>query len=490
MLHPTSLPSRYGIGDLGQEAYDFVDFLVRSGQKYWQILPLNPPGYGESPYSSFSAFAGNPLLISIDRLVGDGLLQKQDIDGLAFDEDKVQFNEVRAYKQELYRKAYQRFKILDNSREIRDFIEKNRYWLDDYSFYSALKDHFGGISWNKWERTIAFREKKAVEHYRQLLADEIKYHKFLQYIFWKQWQNLKRYVDDKGIKIIGDIPIFVAHDSSDTWINPHLFELDEFGNPTKVSGVPPDYFSATGQLWGNPHYKWDEMAKDDYSWWRARIKNLLNYVDIVRIDHFRGFEAYWEVPAGEKTAVNGRWVKASGDKLFASILRHLSRVPFIAEDLGVITPEVVQLKKKYGFPGMKIFQYSFDDELPEEERPEGYPENCVAYTGTHDNDTVLGWYKRMTDSGEKDILERVEKYCGVTQNMSFEQICWGLIEGVYSTRAKIVIIPLQDALCLDNRARMNTPATVGGNWEWRFRKDMLTPDVEEKLWKLVKKYHR
>ncbi|MEW6064648.1 MAG: 4-alpha-glucanotransferase [Bacillota bacterium] len=477
LLHPTSLPSPYGIGDLGKEAFEFVDFLTRSRQKLWQVLPLNPAGYGESPFQSFSAFAGNPLLISIDRLVEQGLLTPQDIHPLpSFSEDRVEFARVRAYKEDLLRKAFTAFQNRLKAPEYQDFVA-GAHWLGDYALFMALKQYFGGLPWNHWDASIALRQEQAMENFRQLLKQEIEYHFFLQFTFFRQWMALKRYANDRGIKIIGDLPIFVSYDSSDAWANPHLFELDELGNPAKVAGVPPDYFSETGQLWGNPHYRWAAMEKDDYKWWRERFKGLLETVDIIRIDHFRGFEAYWEIPAGETTAINGRWVKGPGEKFFSIMIRYLGQIPVIAEDLGIITPEVVKLKNRFDFPGMKILQFNLHKNEKEKFLPHHYEPNSVVYTGTHDNDTTIGWYKKLLPGD----VEFLAEYLDLEPAMEAEEICWRLIEVAFRCQSNTAIIPLQDVLCLDSEARMNYPGTVGGNWEWRFRQGVLTPEIEEKL---------
>ncbi|QNB44991.1 4-alpha-glucanotransferase [Thermanaerosceptrum fracticalcis] len=477
LLHPTSLSSKYGIGDMGPEAYKFIDFLKRSKQRLWQVLPLNPVGYGWSPYQSPSAFAGNHLLLSIDILREEGLLTAEDIGSIPpFPEDMVQFPLVAEFKDRLLRKAFAKFNTGEKSPAYEAFREENAYWLEDFVLFMALRRHFGGLAWNSWKRAIAFREKEAILYYQKNLHEEIAYHCFLQFKFFKQWTDLKRYANAQGIKIIGDLPIFISYDSSDTWANPRLFALDDRGNPVKVAGVPPDYFSETGQLWGNPHYDWAEMEKDDYQWWRKRFEYLLKLADFVRVDHFRGFEAYWEIPAGESTAVNGRWVKGPGEKFFFTIRRYLGELPVIAEDLGVITPEVVELKEKCGFPGMKVLQFLAEEEL---ERESG-EEEIVYYTGTHDNDTLLGWYR-------KKILSQLDS---PESGHNEEEKCWEYIELVFCSRAKWAIVPLQDVLCLDNEARMNTPGTVDGNWQWRFREGALTSGLEKRLALLTLKYQR
>lgn len=491
LLHLTSLPSRYGIGDLGEEAYNFVDFLKNANQKLWQILPLNPPEYGGSPYHCFSAFAGNTLLISIDKLIQDGLLKQEEVtDILKFTETKVDFSKVIKFKNELFSKAFKRFDELAEGDGYAQFKKENEYWLPDFCLYMALKEHFNNRVWNRWDTDIAFRQEQAIEKYQNKLADKIRYQEFLQYIFLKQWSELKHYANHNGIKIIGDLPIFVAHDSSDIWVYPELFDLDDKGKPQKVAGVPPDYFSKTGQLWGNPHYNWKRMQEDNFLWWRKRLEKLFEQVDITRIDHFRGFEAYWEIDASEKTAVKGKWIKAPGYELFYAVKQHLGDLPIIVEDLGFITLEVNKMKRKFGFPGMKILQFSFDEKEVIKSGLDDYEKHCVVYTGTHDNDTLLAWYRGLKQSKNIRVLKILKKYYGINNDMSEEKACWTLIEVVYRTNANFVIVPLQDILCLDNEARMNFPGTVGGNWSWRYKKENITKKMEEKLAILSQKYHR
>ncbi len=483
LLHPTSLPSPYGIGDLGHDAYDFIDFLAAGGQKLWQILPLNTVGYGDSPYATLSAFAGNPLLISPDKLVSAGLLDSADVKNKpAFDQAKVHFDQVRTYKDSLFRKAFQRFADLEDSAAYREFVNDNQYWLDDYCLFMALKNHFNGVPWNKWEKAIAAREEGAVRRYQEMLHREIDYYRFLQFIFYTQWHDLKQYAHIKGIKIIGDLPIYVSYDSSDTWSKPHYYQLDEKGLPLKVAGVPPDYFSETGQLWGNPIYNWEAMSADNFRWWKERFSNLYKLVDIIRIDHFRGFEAYWEVPFGEKTAINGRWVKAPGEQLFNALKEHLGPDGFavIAEDLGIITPEVVKLKEQFNFPGMKVLQFAFESAAVEEFSPCYHEQNLVVYTGTHDNDTILGWYQKAAANHPK-LKPLLKKYFGIDSTLTDQEICWRFIEIAYYSFANRVIIPLQDVLGLGSDARMNYPGTANGNWQWRFSKSSLTADTAAKL---------
>jgi len=480
LLHPTSLPSPYGIGEIGTEAQKFIDFLKKGGFRLWQILPLNPAGYGESPYQSYSAFAGNPLLISIEKLRKEGLLSRKDLAKLPiFSEDKVDFVACREFKTKIFRLAFAKFGVKGiKSTAFQEFKAKNAFWLVDYALFMALKERFQNLPWNCWDKSIALRDAHTLKFWEGKLREDIDFHMFLQYIFFSQWCELRKYAAKKGIKIIGDLPLYVSYDSSDAWVHSNLFALDEKGNPLKVGGVPPDYFSPTGQYWGNPLYKWEEMEKDDYLWWRQRIKVLLELVDVIRFDHFRGFEAYWEVPATEKTAVNGSWVKGPGEKFFATLAQYLGELPLIAEDLGFITSEVTALKDKFGFPGMKVLQFIDREPWP---APLEESANWVYYTGTHDNDTLLGWYDEVVlsqlspDSREKWL----------------NNSCWDLIEAVYQSQAKWAIVPLQDLLCLDTNARMNVPGTVGeDNWQWRFKRDDLTQKLAKRTSQLRNKYAR
>ena len=407
-----------------------------------------------------------------------------------FAETKVEFSRVIKFKNELFLKAFNQFDELAEGDRYVQFKKQNEYWLSDFCLYIALKEHFNNRVWNRWDIDIAFREKQAIVRYQNKLADKIRYQEFLQYIFSKQWSELKNYANHNGIKIIGDLPIFVAHDSSDVWVHPESFDLDDEGNSRKVAGVPPDYFSKTGQLWGNPHFNWKRMQEDNFLWWRKRFEKLLEQVDIIRIDHFRGFEAYWEVDASEKTAERGKWVKAPGYELFSIIKHDLRDLPIIVEDLGFITPEVNKMKKIFGFPGMKILQFSFNEKIFIKSRPDDYEKHCVVYTGTHDNDTLLGWYRGLRQSKNTRVLKILEKCYSINNRISEEKVCWTLIEVAYQTNANIVIVPLQDILCLDNQARMNYPGTVGGNWLWRYKKGDVTKEMGEKLALLTKKYHR
>ncbi|HWR44706.1 bifunctional glycogen debranching protein GlgX/4-alpha-glucanotransferase [Sporomusa sp.] len=486
LLHPTSLPSPFGIGDLGHEAYRFIDFLAEAGQQLWQFLPLNPVGFGESPYQCLSAFAGNPLLISPEKLVAGGLLTVDELPFTAFinqDNHGIDFPRVKLWKEKICRLAFDRFRHQAKTETYKVFLEETAGWLQDYTLFVALKKHFRGSAWNEWDTDIRWREPEALDYYRQALDEEIEYQTFLQFVFWQQWQELKTYANRRGIRLFGDLPLFVAHDSADVWANPQLFELDATGGPSKVAGVPPDYFSNTGQLWGNPLYKWGEMEKDDYRWWRYRLEVLLKFVDVIRIDHFRGFEAYWEIPAGELTAVNGRWVAGPGPKFFAVLEKHLGKLPLVAEDLGVITPGVNRLKHRFGYPGMKVLPFSFGDGWSAPDFPHNTGYNTIAYTGTHDNDTLLSWYQKLagTESHlQRIVLKHLERL-DLGSDMSDAGVCEQLIRLTYLSEANTVVIPLQDVLGLDGRARMNTPGTVGGNWSWRLVPGQLTAEVAGRL---------
>lgn len=473
LLHPTSLPSRYGIGDLGSSAYQFVDFLVAGRLSLWQMLPLGPTGYGDSPYQSFSAFAGNPLLISPDRLVADGFLPAKAIEKVPdFPTGQVDFGPVIDYKRDLLRAAHDYFQENATPAQ-RDaysrFCLNTSYWLDDYALFMALKEHHkdqdGGV-WNTWPRPIAKRQVKAMKQWTRDLANDIESHKFQQFLFYKQWLELKSYANKQGIKIIGDIPIFVAYDSADVWSHPELFHLSKDGSPSVVAGVPPDYFSATGQRWGNPLYNWEKIAAENYDWWVKRIHMNLVQADIVRIDHFRGFEAYWEIPATEPTAVIGRWVKGPDAAFFEAIQAKLGELPIIAEDLGVITPEVEELRDRFAFPGMRILQFAFGGERNSSFLPYNYIKNTVVYTGTHDNETTLGWYLNATED-ERDHVRRYTVSSG-------RDIVWDLIRLAYASVADIAVIPMQDVFVLGNEARMNFPGKEGGWWRWRYTREMFS----------------
>ena len=488
LLHPTSLPGRFGIGDLGAEAYNFINFLEAAGQRVWQVFPLGPTGFGDSPYQCFSAFAGNPLLISPEKLKDEGLLSEKDLEFVPnFNPSFIDFGGIIYYKHELLNLAFENYK--KNSAELKHQFEKfcsdNKDWLEDYSFFMAAKDFHEGALWTEWDKELVLRKEKELEKWKTKLSDGINYHKFIQFIFFKQWLELKEYANNKGIKIIGDIPIFVAYDSADVWAEKKLFSVDKEGNLETVAGVPPDYFSATGQLWGNPLFKWDEMKKDDFLWWRKRLANQLRLVDIIRIDHFRGFDKFWEIPGGSLTAEKGRWVKAPGEKLFNTINKYMGELPVIAEDLGVITKAVRELRDKFDFPGMKILQFAFGTGMERRFLPHNYIPNCVVYTGSHDNDTTKGYFDKEKNK-DNDIFEHAQKY----MNYYGDDLTFELIRLAYSSAADLAVIPMQDILNLGGEARMNFPGKLGGNWTWRFTWDQVPYDVAEKYRQLAELYER
>lgn len=489
LLHPTSLPGRYGIGDLGPQAYHFVDWLASTKCKLWQILPLGPTGYGDSPYQCFSAFAGNPYLISFDALIEDGLLTQDDLaDMPAFNASRVDFGALIPWKLSLLQKAFARYPSTsdDFRKEFKRFTKDNASWLDDYALFMSLKEANGGGAWNGWDELIRKRRPSAMEKARAEQAENILRHSFYQFLFFRQWEKLRSYAHEHGITIIGDIPIFIAYDSADAWANPKLFFLDDESLPTVVAGVPPDYFSATGQLWGNPLYKWSAHRKSGYQWWIDRFRSVLKLVDIIRLDHFRGFAGYYEIPFGSPTAEHGRWVTGPGRDFFQTIYLALSgrkggTLPIIAEDLGVITPDVVALRDGFDLPGMKILQFGFSD-ADNPFLPHNYPSNCVAYTGTHDNDTVRGWYETAPEH-ERDFARR---YLGTNGS----DIAWDMVRAVWSSVAVYVVAPMQDVLDLGGEARMNYPSRLGGNWEWRMSEGDMSESLAARLRELNKLYLR
>lgn len=488
LFHPTSLPGKYGIGTLGKEAYAFIDFLKKSRQKLWQIFPLGPTGYGDSPYQSFSSFAGNPYLIDFDLLIEAHLLSEEDLRDVFFgdNEEYIDYGAIYNQKYPLLRKAYENFKSSDNhemKENLEHFKRENASWLNDYSLYISLKNHFNGLPWNEWAHDIKNREHGAMEHYRNELADDIEYHNFIQFLFFKQWGDVKRYANENGIKIIGDIPIFVAADSSDAWANPEIFLFDEERKPVKVAGVPPDYFSATGQLWGNPLYNWQKLKETNYSWWVERVRANLSTCDIIRIDHFRGFEAYWAVPYGDDTAINGQWEPGPGIDLFNAIKSQLGELPIIAEDLGLMTQGVIDLREATGFPGMKILGFAFDSGEENDYLPHTYTKNCVVYTGTHDNDTLIGWFQKAKEEDRQFARDYLN-------SRSDDEIHWDAIRGAWSSVASMAISPFQDFLGLGSEARINTPGVAAGNWQWRLRHGVLTDELAERIAKLTRVYSR
>lgn len=496
LLHPTSLPGDFGIGDLGPEAYRFVDILADAGQSYWQMLPLGPTGYGDSPYSSFSAFAGNTLLISPEKLVADELITKEDVNKRpAFPADRVDYGAVYNWKTKLLASAFRAFSVAANSAirsELEDFSENERAWLDDYALYRALKVTQKNKPWYEWPNKFKLRDERTLSTAREQLSDLIEEQKFYQFLFFRQWFALKEYANEVGVKIIGDIPIFVALDSADVWCEQKQFKLNPDGSAKVVAGVPPDYFSKTGQLWGNPIYDWDAMLGDGFSWWKARFRHMLKLVDVVRVDHYRGFAAAWEVPGGEETAEHGQWVNVPGRELFAKLRQEFGDLPIMAEDLGVMTPDVEALRDDFGFPGMRILQYAFGGDAKNRDLPHNYIPNTVAYTGTHDNDTIVGWWNGLTTSKTDDgsissAREHCLDYLGCDDDTD---INWQLIRLLYSSVADVAIVPLQDVLGLGNETRMNTPATTSGNWQWRFENGAITDNMVARLKELAQLYGR
>jgi 4-alpha-glucanotransferase len=494
LLHPTSLPGPYGIGDLGPEAYKFVDFLVAARQSLWQVLPLGPTGYGDSPYACYSAFAGNTLLVSPEQLMTDGLLDSAPPAANA--SRRIDFGEAHKTKDALLRRAYERYtKTTDTAlRSIFEtFAQKHAHWLEDYALFRALKDAHGGVAWNEWESSLVRRTPAAMERAREELREQIEAHMFYQFLFFRQWFALKSYCNEHGVSVVGDLPIFVAQDSADVWTNPGQFKLDKNGIPLVVAGVPPDYFSTTGQLWGNPLYNWERMRADGFSWWIERVRATLTVVDIARVDHFRGFAACWEIPGGDKTAERGQWVEAPGRELFDAIRKALGELPIIAEDLGVITPDVVALREEFGFPGMRILQFGFGSDSKNIDLPHNYVPNVVAYTGTHDNDTTVGWFQSVAGEGSTRTAQQIERergFCLAYLNSDGMEIHWDFIREVLASVANTAIVPLQDLLGLGTEARMNLPNSTEGNWSWRYDSESLTDEIATRLKKLSELYGR
>lgn len=528
LLHPTSLPGPFGIGDLGPDAYRFIDFLVSAGQSLWQVLPLGPTGYGDSPYACFSAFAGNTLLISPEQLVNEGLLDHDSVgasrlqrlgdessfgspvhgggaENTAQNEtpsvevalfDRVDFGRALKFKESLLHEAYERYtKTADTNLRgaFETFAERHVHWLDDYALFRALKDAHDGVAWNEWEPSLVSRVPSALARAREQLREQVEAHMFYQFLFFRQWFALKNYCHDHGINVIGDLPIFVAHDSADVWTNPEQFKLDKQGTPIVVAGVPPDYFSTTGQLWGNPLYDWEQMRADGFQWWIERVRATLTVVDIARVDHFRGFAACWEIPAGDETAERGQWVEAPGRELFMAVREALGELPIIAEDLGVITPDVVELREELGFPGMRILQFGFGGDPKNIDLPHNYVQNVVAYTGTHDNDTTVGWFRSVAGEGSTRTAEQIERereFCLRYLNTTGEEIHWDFIRSVFASVANTAIVPLQDVLGCGTEARMNLPNSSEGNWSWRYQPEALADEIAGRLKGLTELYGR
>ena len=489
LLSISSLPSKYGIGCFSESAYKFVDWLKAAGQTYWQILPLGPTGYGDSPYQSFSTFAGNPYFISLEEWVKDGLLTQKECDETDMGKEPACVDYEKLYKGRfpLFHKAYKRSNISQKPEFIR-FCRENEEWLSDYALFMAVKDSFKGVAWNEWDEDIRLRQKDALKQFRKELAEEIEFYQFLQFYFYKQWTELKRYANEKGIKIIGDIPIYVAFDSADTWANPSLFQLDENNIPKAVAGCPPDGFSADGQVWGNPLYNWEQLENRGYAWWIERLKHCFKLYDVVRIDHFRGFDEYFSIPYGDTTALNGHWEKGPGMKLFDAMKACLGNKDIIAEDLGFMTESVKELVKNSGFANMKVLEFGFDSRDTgnrEDYLPHNYGENCVAYTGTHDNQTVRSWFETISDEERNMVKEYLED-----EPESSREICRAFIELVMKSKANVCIIPMQDYLGYDDTTRMNQPSTVGKNWRWRMVDTDLSDTLKEEIICYTRKYVR
>lgn len=485
LLHPTSLPGKFGIGTLGKEAYQFVDFLVKSNQTIWQILPLGPTGYADSPYQCFSSNAGNPLLIDLEQLVNEGLITSEERDSMdLFDDGRIDYGRVIYLKYDLLKKAAARFFELphDQQNSFHDFTRSNGNWLNDYALFMALKENFDQAPWYQWDPSLKQKSIHALTNYFVVLNDKIEFQKFIQFQFFKQWSSLRRYANQKGIKIMGDIPLYVALDSVDAWANPEIFQFDNTKTPVAVGGVPPDYFSATGQLWGNPLFNWEALKRDGYQWWINRIKANLQLYDIIRIDHFRGFAGYYAVPYGEETAINGTWQTGPGKDLFEAIKRELGDLPIIAEDLGVMTEDVEDLRDSFGLPGMKILQFAFDSGEENDFLPHNYQKNCVVYTGTHDNDTVMGWFSKAKEEDKRYLLDYIHS--------SGEEITWDLIRIAMASVADTAIFPMQDLLALGTEARMNLPGTTIDNWQWRAKYSDFSDHLAERLAHLTKLYGR
>jgi 4-alpha-glucanotransferase len=498
LLHPTALPGRFGIGDLGPAAYRFADWLAAAGQTLWQVLPLGPTGFGDSPYQLFSAFAGNPMLISLERLRDEGLLSSADLSAFPqFPSTEVDFGALIPVKTALLNCAFDKFERLATP-SIRTWFAQfceARPWLQDYALFMALKQQNGVERvWTEWEPEIVNREAGALNLWSRQLAREIERQKFWQWEFAREWQSLRAYCRERNIRLMGDLPIYVAHDSADVWACPDLFELDERGNATVIAGVPPDYFSATGQRWGNPIYKWERLRDTGFAWWIDRFRATMEQFDIFRLDHFRGFEAYWEIPAAEPTAVNGQWKKAPGRELFIAARTALGDLPIVAENLGVITPEVEAIRHEFAFPGMSILQFAFgkDPQAPDF-KPHNFPRDRFAYTGTHDNDTVNGWWNSMGGDSTRTLEEIRQEKANTLDYLAVPddgEMNWHLIRSLLGSVAAGAVVPLQDILGLGSESRFNTPGTMGGNWRWRFQENELTGALASRLKHLVTLYDR
>ena len=489
LLSVSSLPGRFGIGCFSKSAYDFVDWLKKAGQCYWQILPLGPTSYGDSPYQSFSTFAGNPYFISLDELIEEGVLTEKECKNADFGKkaDDIDYEKIYKKRYPLLRKAYERSRVSENPDYVR-FVEENRWWLSDYALFMAVKDRFEGAPWTEWAEDIRLRWSNAMDYYRRELYYDIEFQQYLQYKFFGQWRRLKAYANEKGIRIIGDIPIYVAMDSADTWAHPELFQLDENNVPTAVAGCPPDGFSADGQLWGNPLYRWDYHKNTGYGWWMSRMWYCFQLYDVVRIDHFRGFDEYYSIPFGAENAKDGHWEKGPGIDLFRCMEQRLGRHQVIAEDLGYVTDSVRKLVRESGFPGMKVLEFAFDSRdsgSANDYLPHNYIENSVAYTGTHDNETITGWFKSIT----KEERQMARDYL-CDQHTPAKELYQSFIALVMRSSSRACIIPMQDYMGLDNRCRMNQPSTLGKNWKWRLVKGDLSEELKEEILTVTKRYGR
>ena len=482
----TSLPSEYGIGCFSKSAYDFVDWLKEAGQSYWQILPLGPTSYGDSPYQSFSTFAGNPYFISLKALVEEGVLTKEDCDKVSWGRraDSVDYEKIYKGRYKLLRKAYENSNTSENP-DYQKFVTENSWWLSDYALFMAVKDQFGGVEWTKWAEDIRLRWANAMDYYRRELYFDIEFQQYMQFKFYEQWMKLKKYANEKGIQIIGDIPIYVAMDSADTWAHPELFQLDEENVPVAVAGCPPDGFSATGQLWGNPLYRWDYHRNTGYQWWISRLSYVFRLYDVVRIDHFRGFDEYFSIPYGAENAIGGHWEKGPGIDLFRKVEQALGWKQVIAEDLGYVTDSVRQLVHDSGFPGMKVLQFAFDPSGESVYLPHRYSENCVVYTGTHDNDTTRGWYRTL----DKESRDFAKEYMGVSR-LDDDTLTWDFMRLAMGSAAQLCVTPIQDILGIDGSGRINMPSTLGGNWTWQMEKGAFDKKIVHKLYRMTQLYGR
>ena len=484
LMHISSLPSPYGIGTMGKEARKFVDFLEKGGQKYWQILPICPTSYGDSPYQSFSSFAGNPYFIDLEYLCKDKLLTKKECESFDWGGSVryVDYGTMYESRYALLKKAYARF-LKNEPADFAQFCKKEADWLEDYALFMALKDANDGVAWFEWDEKLKLRDAKAIEDARKEYAEDINFYRMLQYFFFKQWWDLKEYANERGIEIIGDVPIYVAGDSADVWANPKQFYLDEELNPIDVAGCPPDAFSEDGQLWGNPLFRWDVMKKDGYTWWTKRIGAMSKLYDIVRIDHFRGFDSYYAIPAKDDTAKNGEWRKGPGMDLFNTLEKKLGKLSIIVEDLGFLTPSVIKLVEDSGFPGMRVVQFAFDTRDDSNYLPHNYCEHSVVYTGTHDNDTIMGWFK----TAPKASVKFAKEYLNLTKEEGYN---WGMMRGAWSSVSELAIVPMQDLIGAGSEARMNTPSTLGNNWKWRATSDQITNALAKRLDKYMQMYGR